>query len=62
MELAIKYRGSLSRSNTEPRVQRQGIDLAKSLYADRARRAKAQQEFLVRRRNLTNPMVNLCYP
>ena len=59
MELTIKGLGFLYLPRAERRSRRKGIDLARIHQVAQARRAREQQEFLLRKRNLTNSVLNM---
>lgn len=59
MELTIKGLGFLHLPRAERRSRRKGVDLTRIQQIAQARRAREHQEFLLRKRNLTNSVLNM---
>lgn len=59
MELTIKGLARLYLPSVERRSRRKGLDLTRIHQADLARRAREHQEFLLRKRNLSNSVLNM---
>jgi hypothetical protein len=59
MELAVKRLAASRSSGDECSAPRRSEDVLRAYREIQARRAKEQQEFLARRRNLTNGVLNM---